>query len=212
VPKTQETRRKGDLALVPNLHFFSINLKLKIMLYKFDKRRMDYVLAKDYFVKIVVGIIASWLVVFGLTSYNQSTKLNSIKYITEETRLLILNNENKFSEEKLKEAILALNIKFPHIVLAQAKLESGHFKSKIFKENNNFFGMKVARCRPTTNKGEQNGHAYFDTWKDCLVDYAFYQAAYLHDIKTEDQYLAYLKANYAEDPNYFTKLLNLIKR
>jgi hypothetical protein len=69
------------------------------MLYKFDKRRMDYVLAKDYFVKIVVGIIASWLVVFGLTSYNQSTKLNSIKYITEETRLLILNNENKFSEE-----------------------------------------------------------------------------------------------------------------
>jgi len=89
--------------------FYSINLKLKIMLYKFDKRRMDYVLAKDYFVKIVVGIIASWLVVFGLTSYNQSTKLNSIKYITEETRLLILNNENKFSEEKLKEAILALN-------------------------------------------------------------------------------------------------------
>jgi len=182
------------------------------MLYKFDKRRMDYVLAKDYFVKIVVGIIASWLVVFGLTSYNQSTKLNSIKYITEETRLLILNNENKFSEEKLKASILALNIKFPHIVLAQAKLESGHFKSKIFRENNNFFGMKVARCRPTTNKGEQNGHAYFDTWKDCLVDYAFYQAAYLHDIKTEDQYLAYLKANYAEDPNYFTKLLNLIKQ
>lgn len=182
------------------------------MLYRYDKKRMDYVSAKSYYGRIVIGIIASWLVVFGLTSYSQATKLNSIKYITEETKLLIINNQNKFSEEKLKEAILALNIRFPHIVLAQAKLESGNFKSHIFKENNNFFGMKVARCRPTTNKGEQNGHAYFETWKDCLVDYAFYQAAYLHDIKTESEYLAYLKANYAEDSKYFNKLLNLIKK
>jgi flagellum-specific peptidoglycan hydrolase FlgJ len=72
--------------------------------------------------------------------------------------------------------------------------------------------MKVARMRPTTNKGEQNNHAYFNSWKDCVVDYAMYAAAYLNDIKTEQQYLDYLKANYAEDSKYYSKLIKMIKR
>jgi flagellum-specific peptidoglycan hydrolase FlgJ len=68
------------------------------------------------------------------------------------------------------------------------------------------FGMKEAKRRPTTNKGTQNGHAYFESWKDCVIDYAFYQAAYLNSLKTEDQYYQYLSASYAEDPNYVTKV------
>lgn len=136
----------------------------------------------------------------------------SIKYIPEETKTLVINENIKFSEEKLKEFILQLNIRFPHIVLAQAKLESGYFKSKMFKENHNLFGMKVARKRPTTNKGEQFGHAYFDNWKDCVVDYAFYQAAYLSDIKTEEQYYLYLSANYAEDEEYVNKIKKLASK
>lgn len=182
------------------------------MLYKFDKEKMNYVIATKSYLKILLIILTSSVLSFVTALYMQDTKLNSIKYITEETRMLVINQENEFSEEKLKEYIIGLNIKFPHIVFAQAKLESGYFKSTIFRENNNLFGMKIATRRPTTNKGENRGHAAFDNWKESVVDYAFYQARYLGDIKTEQEYIQYLKANYAEDPGYVEKVIKLSKK
>ena len=71
--------------------------------------------------------------------------------------------------------------------------------------------MKIARRRPTTNKGEENGHAYYDNWKESVQDYAFFQAAYLNDIKTESEYLQYLNANYAGSSNYVNLLNDIIK-
>jgi hypothetical protein len=47
---------------------------------------------------------------------------------------------------------------------------------------------------------------------ESVVDYAFYQAQYLSDIKTEAEYLQYLKANYAEDPNYMAQLQVIIDK
>lgn len=35
-------------------------------------------------------------------------------------------------------------------IVAQAKHESGNFKSKLFREHNNAFGMRFPRVRPTT--------------------------------------------------------------
>jgi hypothetical protein len=182
------------------------------MLYKFDKNKMNYVIATRSYLKILLIILTSSVLSFVTALYMQDKKLDSIKYITEETRMLVLNQENEFSEVKLKEYIIELNIKFPHIVFAQAKLESGYFKSTIFRENNNLFGMKIATRRPTTNKGENRGHAAFDNWKESVVDYAFYQARYLGDIKTEGEYIQYLKANYAEDPGYVNKVIKLSKK
>ncbi len=181
-------------------------------MYKYDPGKMSYVRATSFYLKVFIFILIASIIGFGVATYMQHRKLDKIKYVSEETRMLILNQENEFTPDKLKQFILSLNIKFPHIVYAQAKLESGNFKSKIFRENNNLFGMKVARMRPTTNKGEQNNHAYFNSWKDCVVDYAMYAAAYLNDIKTEQQYLDYLKANYAEDSKYYSKLIKMIKR
>lgn len=142
-------------------------------------------------------------------------RVNDVSFISEETKAIILreaDKANEFSPEKLKAYILELNIKFPHIVYAQAKLETGEFKSKIFKENNNLFGLKQAKRRPTTNKGEENGHAYYDNWKESVVDYGFYSARFLCEIKTEDEYFQYLSQNYAEDPNYVVKLKQIIAK
>jgi uncharacterized FlgJ-related protein len=116
-----------------------------------------------------------------------------------------------FTEEKLIEYIDELNIKFPHIVLAQARLESGNFKSKIFKENNNLFGMKEAKQRISTNKGTNLGHAKYDSWKECVLDYALYQATYLSKFKTEEQYYSYLADNYAANGRYVKLLKDIAK-
>lgn len=177
------------------------------MIYFFDKKELTYKnVTKKLITYSVIGCIISTLVLSSLMLYI----FNDVKYITEETRLSILKEKNDFSSEKLKKALVSLNVKFPHIVYAQAKLETGNFTSKIFKENNNLFGMREAKVRPTTNKGTENNHAYFDTWYDSVLDYAMYSAAYLHDIKTEDEYFQYLKQNYAEAPNYIEVLQKTI--
>lgn len=180
------------------------------MLYFYDKKELIY---KNITRKAVLSIIGLAFVISGFFISFFIFRVNEVKYISEETKAIIINQsikENEFSAENLRAYLLELNIKFPHIVYAQARLESGNFKSQIFKTNNNLFGMKIARKRPTTNKGEENGHAYYDTWKESVQDYAFFQAAYLNDIKSESEYLEYLNANYAGTPNYINLLNDIM--
>ena len=181
------------------------------MKYKFNEEKLSFEIYTKNYLNVILIVLFTAAVSVSATLLVQTKKLDRIKYVTEETRMLVIQQENEFSEEKLREYIIGLNIKFPHIVFAQAKLESGYFKSNIFKENNNLFGMKIATRRPTTNKGENRGHAAFDSWKESVVDYAFYQARYLGDIRTETEYIQYLKANYAEDPGYIEKVIKLSK-
>ena len=130
-----------------------------------------------------------------------------------ETELLVLDSpEDTFSQEALVEEIKKLNIRFPHIVLAQSILETGYWESRIYQENHNLFGMKQARARATTANGTQLGHAYYDDWKESVTDYALYQAAYLNKIRKENQYLRYLDKNYAEAKDYDKKLEAIIER
>lgn len=182
------------------------------MIYKFDPKTLNYEKVTGKWIVITLSIL---LVITSIISLFAFRHINDIKFISEETKAIILreaDKENEFSPEKLKAYILELNIKFPHIVLAQSQLETGGYKSAIFRENHNLFGMKVATQRPTTNKGEESGHAYYDTWRESVVDYAFYQAKYLSNLKNEAEYLAYLKQSYAEDPNYIPKLIEIISK
>jgi len=99
----------------------------------------------------------------------------------------------------------------PDIVYAQAMLESNNGRSKIFRESNNLFGMKLAKNRPTTAIDEQFGHAYYSTWKASVIDYALYQSAYLRGLSKES-YFKYLSQNYAEDVEYVNKLKAIINK
>lgn len=105
--------------------------------------------------------------------------------------------------------ILSLNIQHADIVLKQALYETGHFTSKICKENNNLFGMKVAKQRPTTATGEQYKHAKYDSWQMSVVDYALWQTKYCHNL-TENEYLEYLQRVYSTNKNYIN-VLKMIK-
>ena len=101
-----------------------------------------------------------------------------------ESTVVILEDDSiKFTRDNLVKELKRLNVRFPHIVLAQSILETGHWESRIYHENNNLFGMKQARARATTAKGTQLGHAYYDDWKGSVTDYALYQAAYLNKLQ-----------------------------
>ena len=127
-------------------------------------------------------------------------------------KVCIAEVQNNFTEEKFINKIKQLNLKYPHIAYAQAMLESGNFTSKIFKENNNMFGMKQARTRINLAKSTQYNHAYFETWEDCLLDFAFHRATYFSKLKTEQDYYNYLGKYYAEDPSYIGKLKSMVNK
>ena len=152
---------------------------------------------------ILIGYVLLTFMVF-LSSHTKD------EVASDEPQIETVSNTDELTEEMLMSYIKQLNIRFPHIVLAQAKLETGNFTSRLFKENNNLFGMKCATKRPFTHKGEQRGHAKYDRWQDCVIDYALYQAAYLSKKKTESEYFAYLSENYAEDTNYIIVLKKII--
>ena len=106
--------------------------------------------------------------------------------------------------------IKELGIKYPHIVLAQSIVETGHWTSHIFKENNNLFGMKQARSRIRTAKGTQLNHAYYNSWQESVYDYAFYQARYMSRITSEHEYYKALDATYAEVGNTYSVALKKV--
>lgn len=127
---------------------------------------------------------------------------------------IYINNElvvdsNDFHIDSLKNFINLMNLDHPDIVYAQAKLESGNFKSNIFIKNNNLFGMKNPTIRNNLSIGKKNGYAYYKNWRHSVIDYALYQSTYLND-KSRNEYLKYIKDNYAKDPNYINKLNNIL--
>jgi len=173
------------------------------MLYKYNRHELIFKQLK--FKNYLIGsLVLSGLLV---TSYTlgRFTKLNNLSQY-EKNILLINMKQEPFSEEKLIALMKELNIKFPHIVLAQAKLETNNYKSGIFKENHNLFGMKEARVRINTAKGTNRNHAYYDNWESSVYDYAFYQCRYLSALTTEAEYYRYLGNSYAEDVHYVSKI------
>ena len=107
------------------------------MIYKYDYKNLTYKNVTKNLAFILIGIIVLFT---GITSILMLTRINDIRYISSETKSIIIKEsakENQFSPEKLRAYILELNIKFPHIVYAQARLETGNFKSQIFKTNHN---------------------------------------------------------------------------
>ena len=130
-----------------------------------------------------------------------------------EKELLVLDaDEHPFSQKELIEMFTDLNVKYPHIVLAQSILETGHYSSNVFKTNHNLFGMKEARRRVKTAKGTQLNHAYYDNWRESVYDYAFYQCRYMGRVNSEDEYYQALDATYAEAGQYSQHLKQIIEK
>lgn len=175
-------------------------------LYKYNSNKLKYELVN--YPKIFLKIALVYFTIFmflGLTNAPQT------EYITETEKVLIVEELNQFTEEKLIEEIERLNFKFPHIVLAQTILETGHYDSKIFKENHNLFGMKEARVRLNLAKGTQYGHAYYNNWQESVMDYALWYSTYAYKCKTEKQLYKLLDKQYAEADAYVSSLQHIIK-
>tara|TARA_R110002126_G_scaffold183718_2_gene332191 strand:- start:841 stop:1404 length:564 start_codon:yes stop_codon:yes gene_type:complete len=180
------------------------------MFYKFDKNEL---LWKKNWKQLFHSIIVVTILILSSFIGGRYLKFQSLDKVEKE--LIVLNvqaEKNKFTKEKFVEELKRLNIKHPHIVMAQSMVETGYWGSKIFKENHNLFGMREARVRINTAVGTQNNHAYYETWMESIYDYAFYQCRYLGGIRTEAEYYAYLGRSYAEDKDYVKVLKSVVEK
>lgn len=160
--------------------------------------------------KSVIITILSILIfgyIIGLINGSLTNHPNAIEKVLYSETTLVQQYNEPFSESALKTLVNRLHIQHSDIVLKQSRIETGNYKSKVFLENNNLFGMKLAMQRITTATGINLNHATYKTWQESVIDYAIYQSTYLHN-KSRNEYLAYLSANYAENPQY----INLIKQ
>lgn len=100
------------------------------------------------------------------------------------------------NEKNLKAELAKLDVPHQNIVLAQAKLETGNFKSSVCKSHNNLFGLR---------KG--NRYRRYDHWTNCVKDYKRLISSRYND----GSYYKFLKdIGYAEDPSYIEKLKQLV--
>lgn len=152
--------------------------------------------------------ISIWMVVLLTTSFIPGPTLQKVVKVNKVVYSAV--DDLPFSEDNLMIVIKRMGIRFPDIVMAQAKLETGHFTSKSFTKHNNLFGMKVPKSRLTVATGESFGHARYDHWTYSVMDYALFQSTFARKIRTRKGYMRYLSRNYAEDESYVQKIGKLI--
>ena len=129
------------------------------------------------------------------TSYTPGETSNNLKVTP--VKELELNEENFYLVCKI------YDIKFPEIVYAQARLESGNFKSKLFQTKNNFLGLYNSRIKDFYK---------FDHWTDCLLGYRdLLQFKYTGDDNQETYYKFLKDLPYAMDPEYTQKVRKIAK-
>lgn len=104
------------------------------------------------------------------------------------------------SESSLKEVLDYYDIAFPEKVMAQAKLESGNFKSNICLCYNNLFGLYDS----------SSGDYYrFTTWQESVK---FYKIKIQSRLKKGEDYYEFLeRIGYAEDNNYIDKIEDVLE-
>lgn len=158
---------------------------------------------------LYLTIIVGLLFIVALLLFMENPK---VIYVIQKEKVYMVeyrDKPDKFTKEKLIQYLKDLNIKYPKVVYAQAVMESGNFKSKMFTDDNNLFGMRIAKSRCTLAIG--NGkYAKFKTWRESVIDYALYQTTFIKKIDSQGEYINYLARNYATGKAYKTYLIKMI--
>ena len=103
--------------------------------------------------------------------------------------------QGELNDSTLYLALQYYEIKHPRIVLAQAKLESGNYKSKHCINKNNLFGLYNSK---------KKRYYSFEHWSHSVLAYKD-MIEYKH--KDGENYYKFLKRiKYASDPNYISKV------
>ena len=167
-----------------------------------------------WFVSWVLAIVA-WLLAFiPLVHRTEEIKELSDKIYKEEQMLSLeysigywfINTPEEINDSTLYQFLLDNNAWYPDILLKQAKIESGNYKSNVYVNSCNLYGMRKVGKRNTTQRGTYNGYGVYDNWCLSVLDRMLWDVFYFKNEKpTEEEYLKAMSI-YSEDSNYISKI------
>lgn len=151
---------------------------------------------------VIVGIMlySAFLLSYVLNIHSVIIKKESMDNIVTKIDTIKKDSVNvSLTDDSLLEELQARNIAHPKIVLAQAKLETGNYTSKVCLTHNNLFGLRKA-----------DGSYYkFNHWKESVQAYKDYVQ---YKYQPPSNYYKFLEdIGYAEDKSYTDKLKKIVK-
>jgi hypothetical protein len=156
---------------------------------------------KEFFIGLVVGLICGALCYSSFHTCvvcdKPHTQEDSTTIVLQQPEFLL---SHPITVERLYEACDYYNIQYPDIVIAQAILESGFFKSNICVEHNNLFGLYNSRIKE---------YYHFDHWAESVKAY---RDKVQYKYEGGDYYEWLQEIGYAEDTLYIPKVKNLVKK
>jgi len=153
--------------------------------------------------KYLFGFMIVWGVAFCCYAlFDRDSRIANPTANKVETCMVYPSNE--LTKENVYAEIMRVDIKFSDIVLRQAILESGWFKSHNCLVRRNLFGM----CGGEKTENNVHGYKIYDHWRHSVQDYKSWQQKRI----TEDcaNYYEFLTQwKYAESPEYENKLKSI---
>ena len=144
-------------------------------------------------VGIVIGLLVNFFTPKTTVVYKEINKPNQTIILAD-----TIKPYSSLVDSNVYREIVANNIYHPDIVLAQAKLETGNYKSKVCTVYNNLFGLR-----------KPDGSYYkFNSWQESVKAYKdWIQNKYT---PPNDYYNFLNSIGYAEDASYISKLKDMV--
>lgn len=148
-------------------------------------------------------VIAISLFLFNIAGSNTNIRWDSVGLDSQKIETDTTSRDTSFLDGELNDSTLLLALKYyevsdPLIVRGQARLESGHYTSRLCKQYNNFLGLYDSKNRR---------YFRFKHWTDCIKGYKKYVAYRKREGESHYKFIKRIK--YSTNPDYIKHVKRL---
>lgn len=143
---------------------------------------------------VIYSVIFFWLIALTVAVKNEEAPPDIKEVIIVHEKYDDFFKDQEATSINMLVACEYYGVKYPSIVTAQAILESGNFKSQVFKKYNNPFGLYNSAT---------NDYYKFNHWTDAILAY---QTMIEYKYEGGDYYLFLDSIGYATDQDYIRKV------
>lgn len=162
-------------------------------IYKVNKDTLKAEESLDYKVPFFMSLIINGLLLTALIN-NDAKVINRTRVINSTDTIVVEQKDVQLNDSAIGAELTKLGCVLPNVAIAQFKIETGHYKSAICRENKNLAGIRNSAS--PLSVGKNRGHNVYETYRDCLKDY----------IRVQNKYLKNIDGKYAEAKGYINQI------
>lgn len=161
--------------------------------YKIDTKTLKPKQCIDYKIPFFALLGVSTVTIASLI-HRDPDKIIKTKVINTIDTMIIKDMDIKLNDSAITAELVELGCVLPNVAVAQFKIETGHYRSAICRENKNLAGIRNSAS--PLSIGKNRGHNVYATYKDCLKDY----------VRVQNKYLKNIDGKYAEAKGYINQI------